>query len=114
MSCDKNPAVYIIASKRNGTLYVGVTSAVEDRMSIYKQDLLDGFSKKYGVHTLVYYEFHNSMDEAIAREKRLKKWNRIWKIRLIEGMNPEWTDLFDEFSYALRDGPADIERLNRK
>lgn len=109
----KSPAVYILASERNGTLYIGVTSAIEDRVSIHKQDLLDGFTKKYGVHLLVYYEFHDDMDNAIRREKRLKKWNRAWKIRLIEGMNPEWKDLFYEFHYALREGPADVQRFHQ-
>ena len=67
------PAIYILASARNGTLYVGVTSSIEDRISIHKQDLLQGFTRKYGVHTLVYFEFHETMDDAIKREKRLKK-----------------------------------------
>ncbi len=109
----KFPAVYILASQRNGTLYIGVTSALLDRISIHKQDLVDGFTKKYGVHRLVYYECFATMGEAIKREKRLKKWNRAWKIRLIEQMNPEWEDLFDEFWGAIKDGPADAARLGR-
>ena len=106
----KQPCVYILASKRNGTLYIGVTSDLFIRTGTHKQDLIEGFTKRYGVHRLVYYEMHETMDGAILREKRLKKWNRAWKIRLIEGMNPEWEDLFDEFWGAINDGPADIAR----
>jgi putative endonuclease len=102
--------VYIMANKRNGTLYVGVTSEVFIRVGTHKQDLIEGFTKRYGVHRLVYYEMHETMGGAILREKRLKKWNRAWKLRLIEGMNPEWEDLFDEFWGAIDDGPADIAR----
>ena len=108
----KHPCVYILASKRNGTLYIGVTSEIFDRISIHKQDLLEGFTKRYGVHRLVYYEMPETMEGAISREKRLKNWNRAWKIRLIESMNPEWEDLFDEFWGAIKDGPADIARQN--
>jgi putative endonuclease len=106
----KQPCVYILASKRNGTIYVGVTSDLFIRTAIHKQDLIEGFTKRYGVHRLVYYEMHERMDAAIPREKRLKKWNRAWKLRLIESMNPEWDDLFDEFWGAIMDGPADIAR----
>ena len=106
----KQPCVYILASKRNGTLYIGVTSNLFIRVGNHKQDLIAGFTKRYGVHRLVYYEMHESMDAAIAREKRLKKWNRAWKLRLIESMNPEWDDLFDEFWGAINDGPADMAR----
>ncbi len=90
----KQPCVYILASQRNGTLYVGVTSDLFLRTGLHKQDLIEGFTKHYGVHQLVYYEMHHTMPEAIRREKQLKKWNRAWKIRLIESMNPEWEDLF--------------------
>jgi putative endonuclease len=106
----KQPSVYILASKRNGAIYVGVTSDLFIRIGIHKQDLIEGFTKRYGVHRLVYYEMHETMDAAILREKRLKKWNRAWKLRLIEGVNPEWHDLFDEFWGAIMDGPADIAR----
>jgi putative endonuclease len=102
----KHPCAYILASKRNGTLYIGVTSDLLDRTSIHKQDLIEGFTKRYGVHRLVYYEMHHTMPDAIRREKRLKKWNRASKFRLIEGMNPEWVDLFDEFWGAISEGPA--------
>ena len=106
----KEPCVYILASTRNGTLYVGVTSELDQRTSLHKQDLIEGFTKRYGVHRLVYYEMHNTMPEAILREQRLKKWNRAWKIRLIESMNPDWVDLFDEFWGEIQEGPADRAR----
>jgi len=88
--------VYILAGKRNGTLYVGVTKDLVKRCYEHKYDLVEGFTKKYQVHTLVYYETHDNAIEAIAREKQIKKWNRSWKIRLIEEMNPDWRDLYDE------------------
>jgi putative endonuclease len=106
----KQPAVYILASKRNGTIYVGVTSDLPNRTTLHKQDLIEGFTKRYGVHRLVYYEMHNTMPDASRREKRVKKWYRAWKIRLIESMNPEWEDLFDEFWGAINEGPADRAR----
>jgi putative endonuclease len=90
----KQPAVYILASKRNGTLYIGVTSDLVKRVWQHKNDVVEGFTKKYGVHTLVYYEMHANMAEAIRREKQLKKWNRAWKIELIEKENPQWLDLW--------------------
>jgi putative endonuclease len=90
------PAVYILASQRNGTLYTGVTGDLPKRIWEHKSDLAEGFSKHYGVHLLVYFELHSDMPSAIAREKQIKKWNRVWKIRLIEAMNPEWRDLWDE------------------
>ncbi len=89
----KRPAVYILASRRNGTLYIGVTSDLTQRVWQHKNDLADGFTRKHGVHTLVYAEFHEDMLGAIAREKQLKRWNRSWKIRLIERANPAWRDL---------------------
>jgi len=89
----KQPVVYILANKPYGTLYVGVTSKLADRVEAHRNDSVDGFTKQYGVHALVYFEVHADMYEAIQREKRLKKWNRAWKIRLIEEMNPEWKDL---------------------
>jgi putative endonuclease len=89
----KQPVVYILASKPYGTLYVGVTSNLAHRVEAHRNDSVDGFTKRYGVHTLVYFELHADMYEAIQREKRLKKWNRAWKVRLIEEMNPEWKDL---------------------
>jgi putative endonuclease len=88
--------VYILASKRNGTLYIGVTSDLAKRCYEHKNDIVEGFTKKYQVHSLVYYETHDDIREAIKREKQIKKWNRDWKIRIIEEMNPEWIDLYDE------------------
>jgi putative endonuclease len=106
----KSPCVYILASDRNGTLYIGVTSDLEGRMSMHLQNLLAGFTAKHRVHRLVYYEMHESMDAAILREKRLKKWNRQWMLRLIEQANAEWIDLFDHKQGTIVDMPADVER----
>src|SRR5687767_935190 len=92
----KQPVVYILASKPYGTLYVGVTSKLADRIEAHRNGSVAGFTKQHAVHTLVYVELHADMYEAIQREKRLKKWNRAWKIRLIEEMNPEWKDLAAE------------------
>ena len=94
----KQPSVYILASKRNGTLYIGVTSNLVQRIWQHKSDLVEGFTKKYQVHTLVYYEQHADMQAAITREKQLKKWNRAWKIELIEKANPQWRDLWTDIS----------------
>ncbi|MDO9528924.1 MAG: GIY-YIG nuclease family protein [Syntrophales bacterium] len=88
--------IYILASRKNGTLYVGVTSDLLKRIYAHKQNLIDGFTKKHNVHTLVYYEVYNDIREAILREKQTKKWNRRWKLRLIEEMNSEWRDLYYE------------------
>ena len=90
------PAVYILASKRNGTLYVGVTGDLAARASIHKQDLSDGFTRRYGVHLLVHYENFDTMGDAIAREKKLKKLPRAEKIALIESGNCHWRDLTPE------------------
>lgn len=87
--------VYILASKRNGTLYTGVTNNLVKRCYEHKHDMVEGFTKRYQVHLLVYYEVHDDVTEAIRREKQIKKWNRSWKIRLIEEKNPEWRDLYD-------------------
>ena len=91
----KQPAVDILASQRNGTLYVGVTSDLAQRVWQHKNDVVEGFTKEYGVHLLVWFELHEDMESAIIREKRLKKWNREWKLRLIEGKNPDWQDLYE-------------------
>jgi putative endonuclease len=92
----KQPVIYILADKPYGTLYIGVTSNLADRIEAHRNGCVDGFTKRYGVHKLVYVELHADMYEAIQREKRLKKWNRAWKIRLIEEMNPEWKDLSEQ------------------
>ncbi len=106
----KSPCVYILASKRDGILYVGVTSDLHGRMAEHDQALIPGFTKRYGVKQLVYCEFHDDMTAAIRREKQLKEWQRAWKVRLIEGMNPEWTNLFDPATGEIADGPADSAR----
>jgi len=85
-----------MASKRNGTLYTGVTSDLVKRSWEHKNNLVDGFTKKYGVHRLVYFEQHEDMNSAITREKQIKKWNRSWKIHMIEEQNPGWKDLYNE------------------
>lgn len=87
--------VYILASKRNGTLYAGVTSRLESRVAEHKSGEFGGFTRKYNVHMLVYFEEHATMDDVITREKRIKKWNRAWKVALIEKRNPSWQDLSD-------------------
>lgn len=92
----KQPIVYILASKRNGTLYIGVTSDLIKRIWEHKNKLVEGFTKKYHVHQLVYFEQHQDMLSAITREKQLKKWNRAWKIALIEKDNPDWCDLWED------------------
>ncbi len=92
----KHPCVYLLASKRNGTLYIGVTSDLIRRVWEHKQGAVDGFTKKYGVHMLVWYEMHQDMYAAISREKALKEWKRAWKLQLIESGNPTWRDLFVE------------------
>jgi putative endonuclease len=86
--------VYILASQRNGTLYIGVTNNLQRRVWEHKTDLVEGFTKKYGVHCLVWYEVAASPQAAITREKQVKKWKRAWKLRLIEEMNPTWRDLY--------------------
>lgn len=88
--------VYILASKRNGTLYIGMTNDLNRRAYEHKNNLIDGFTKKYNVHTLIYYEETGDVSAAIEREKQLKKWNRKWKIELIEKTNPVWKDLYQE------------------
>jgi putative endonuclease len=90
----KQPCVYILASERNGTLYVGVTSDIVRRAWEHRTGQSDGFTKHYDVHRLVYAEFHETMTDAISREKRVKKWRRVWKLQLIERENPSWRDLY--------------------
>ncbi len=109
----KTPCGYIMTSGRNGSLYTGVTSDLHDRVSVHKQDLIEGFISKYCVHKLVYYEMHDTMEAAIRREKQIKEWKRAWKIRLVETMNPEWIDLFDERTGAVLDAPAGLARRTR-
>lgn len=95
MLLSKTYCVYILSSKRNGTLYIGVTDNLIRRVYEHKNNFVDGFTKTYGIHRLVYYEVHNNPESAIIREKQIKKWNRKWKLRLIEESNPDWFDLYD-------------------
>lgn len=93
---DKTYCVYILSSRKNGTLYIGMTDNLIRRVWEHKNKKVDGFTKKYGVYHLVYFEQHNNPESAIQREKQIKKWNRLWKIRLIEEKNPEWKDLYQD------------------
>ncbi len=108
MQRDFAPMVYIIASARNGTLYVGVTSNLMQRIAQHRDGSLGGFSARYGTRRLVWLEPHATMEHAILREKRIKKWNRAWKLRLIEETNPDWRDL------ALDYGFEPLRRLDRR
>lgn len=90
------PCVYILASERNGTLYIGVTSNLTKRVWEHKSDLVEGFTKIYSAHALVWFEQHESMESAITREKALKEWKRDWKLKLIEDSNPQWEDLYQD------------------
>ena len=94
----KQPCVYLLASRRNGTLYLGVTSSLVKRVWQHKHDLMDGFTRRYGVHTLVWYELHPSMQSAIQREKAIQKWRRRCKLALIEMDNPHWRDLYEDLA----------------
>ena len=107
----KIPCVYILASKAYGTFYVGVTTQLHQRMAQHTQGEVEGFTKKYGIKMLVYYEIHETLAAAIAREKLLKRWRREWKYRLIEQMNPLWQNLFDPATGEIAFGPAETERL---
>jgi len=93
------PTVYLLASRRNGTLYLGVTSHLVQRIHQHREGLIPGFTREYGVKMLVWFEQHPTMDAAIQREKRIKKWNRAWKLELIESANPEWHDLAEDFGF---------------
>ena len=95
---EKRPCVYILASKRNGTLYVGVTSDIARRAWQHRSNPVGGFVRDYGVHWLVFVEFHETMADAILREKRIKKWRRTWKLELIERHNRQWRDLYEELA----------------
>lgn len=90
--------VYIIANKRHGTLYTGVTKFLSQRVHQHKTGEIRGFTSRYGLHMLVYYEVYDALENAVQREKRIKEWKRQWKIELIEKMNPEWRDLYEQFN----------------
>ena len=93
---DRHPAVYILANAPRGTLYIGVTSNLSKRIWIHKNHMVRGFTQRYDLNKLVWYEAHESMETAICREKSLKYWKRIWKIQLIEETNPAWRDLYSD------------------
>ncbi len=96
---EKKYYVYILAKARNSTFYAGLTSNLYQRISQHKEEIYNGFTKKYDIKNLVYYEVHDDPENAIRREKRLKKWNRTWKMRIIEEMNPNWSDLFERINH---------------
>jgi putative endonuclease len=98
MSTERYYWVYILASKLGGTLYIGVTNNLIRRMYEHRMGFVPGFTKQYGVHRLVYFEQHTDIEAAVRREKRLKRWNRGWKIRLIEELNPNWDDLYPQIA----------------
>ncbi|WP_379548347.1 GIY-YIG nuclease family protein [Qipengyuania sp. DSG2-2] len=93
------PAVYLLASQRNGTLYCGVTSNLVQRIAQHRAGNYSGFTKEHGVHRLVWFELHGTMEDAITREKRIKKWRRAWKLELIEAENQRWLDLAEQFGF---------------
>jgi putative endonuclease len=90
--------VYILASRRNGTLYIGMTDNLIQRVWMHRNGALPGFTRKYGVNTLVWYEQYESRESALTRERQMKRWNRTWKLQVIERMNPRWADLYDQLS----------------
>jgi putative endonuclease len=100
MERQKHPAVYILASRQNGTLYVGVSSNIVKRVWQHKNNQIKGFTEQYHVHRLVWYELHATMESAITREKQLKNWKRQWKIELIEKTNPHWKDLYESIKLS--------------
>jgi putative endonuclease len=99
MQSEALPTVYMLASRRNGTLYVGVTSNLASRLHQHRNGLMPGFTRDYGVKRLVWFESHATMEAAILREKRIKKWNRSWKLELIEAANPDWCDLAEDLGF---------------
>ena len=104
------PAVYLLASKRNGTLYTGVTSDLPGRIYKHRNGLLPAFTRAYGVKLLVWYEAHATMESAIIREKRIKKWNRAWKLQLIEASTPDWRDLAEDLGLEPMDSGFPLSR----
>ncbi len=106
----KVPSVYLLASKRDGILYIGVTSDLSGRMALHDQGLVKGFTKRHGIKLLLYYEMHLSMVDAIGRETQLKFWHRAWKVRLINSFNPEWRNLYDPASGEIAFSPSDLSR----
>lgn len=100
MQEEKHPAVYILAHRKHGVLYIGVTASLWNRVAAHKNGTIKGFTQQYHVKELVWYEHHHTMEAAILREKQMKKWKRDWKIELIEKFNSEWTDLHDQIEYV--------------
>ena len=109
MRRDLHPCCYIVASKANGTLYIGMTSDIENRLAEHRDSDRPGFTKRYGVNRLVWFEMFSTMDEAIAREKQLKRWRRQWKINLVEQTNRSWRDLAEDFGFPPLHLPLDAE-----
>ena len=99
MQRDFSPTVYLLASRRNGTVYTGVTSQIMTRIHQHREGAIAGFTRKHGIKLLVWFEQHATMDSAILREKRIKKWERPWKLELIEAANPDWRDLAEDFGF---------------
>ena len=106
MKPDFRPTVYLLASRRNGTLHVGVTSNLVQRVHQHREGLVPGFTRDHAVRLLVWFEQYGTMELAIQREKRIKKWNRAWKLRLIEEQNPQWRDLAEDIGFEKLAGPA--------
>lgn len=105
----KQGFVYILANKKNGTIYVGITSDLIKRIYEHKNKLINGFSRKYNLTNLVYYEVHDNIEEATNRERQIKNWHRQWKINLIEKNNPNWNDLSESIGYEQRDSETSSE-----
>ena len=93
---ERQPCVYILANRRNGAIYIGVTANLCARIWQHRENLVEGFTQRYGIHHLVWFEMHETMPSAIAREKAIKEWKRLWKVRLMEDTNPYWHDLYSE------------------
>jgi len=108
---EKQPCVYLLASDRNGTLYIGVTSNLVGRVWQHREHAVDGFSARYGVTRLVWFELHGSMESAIQREKQMKKWNREWKLRVLDAANPSWRDLWPDIIGAVPKATSIDSRL---
>ncbi len=100
MAQDFSPTVYLLASRRNGTIYTGVTANLMVRIAQHRDGACAGFTRKHGVKLLVWFEVHETMDSAILREKRIKKWQRAWKLELLEASNPQWRDLAEDLGFA--------------
>jgi len=112
MKDEKQPAVYILANGPRGTIYVGVTATLWNRVATHKDGSIERFTKRYSLNSLVWYEHHAEMDSAIRREKQIKKWNRDWKVKMIEDFNPSWVDLHDSIDLAVQfDGTKLDSRL---